>query len=344
MASVDLRSDTVTKPTPGMLKAMTEAPVGDDVFRDDPSVNAFEEKVADMFGKEAGLFVPSGVMSNQICLYQLTKPGDEVILDELAHIFNYEAGSAALISGVQLRPLKGNRGMLDANQVEAAIRTTNDWDPHTRVVAVENTTNKGGGAVYPLKVLQEIGDVARRNGLFYHLDGARIWNALAANRYKAKEVGTLFDTISVCFSKGLGAPVGSMMLAEKSVIRDARRTRKMLGGGMRQVGLLAAAADYALEHHFSLLEADFYRAKKLAEVISESGSFRVKSESVESNILLFDTEKPANKVLAELNSAGIWMSAFGPYTIRAVFHHQITDADFSKVCAWFESYEPGPKP
>ncbi|MCC5932760.1 MAG: aminotransferase class I/II-fold pyridoxal phosphate-dependent enzyme [Candidatus Cyclonatronum sp.] len=333
---IDLRSDTVTRPTPEMLQAMINAPVGDDVFGEDPTVNAFEERVAAMFGQQAGLFVPSGVMGNQICLYELTNPGDEIILDNKAHIFNYEASTAAWLSSVQLRPLQGKNGILDPEAVEAAVRTKNDWDPHTRVIAVENTTNKGGGAVYSMPVLKTLREIADRHGLFLHLDGARIWNALAENPYSAAEIGSLFDTISVCFSKGLGAPVGSMVLSTAERIRSARRTRKMLGGGMRQTGLLAAAAAYALDHHFDKLKTDNERARKLAHVIQKKGRYAADPENVFTNILLFDTPGPAEQTLSELAQAGISMTAFGPQTIRAVFHFQITDDEFTQVCDFFK--------
>lgn len=333
---IDLRSDTVTRPTPEMLQAMISAPVGDDVFGEDPTVNAFEKRVAAMFGKQAGLFMPSGVMSNQICLYELTRPGDEIILDDKGHIFNYEASSAAWLSSVQLNPLKGKNGTLDPDKVEAAIRTKYDWDPHTRVIAVENTTNKGGGAVYSLEVLKRLREIADRHNIFLHLDGARIWNALAEGSYTAAEIGPLFDTISVSFSKGLGAPVGSMMLSTEERIRSARRTRKMLGGGMRQIGLLAAAANFALDNHFGYLKTDNARSRELAQIISEKGRFRVDPGNVFTNILLVDTTVPAGEILQELESHGILMSAFGPHTIRAVFHFQITEDDFRKVCGFFK--------
>lgn len=338
MEKIDLRSDTVTRPTPEMLQAMVAAETGDDVFKEDPTVNAFEERVAAMFGQEAGLFVPSGVMSNQLCVFELTSPGDEIILEEKAHIFNYEASSAAMISGVQLRPLKGVHGMLSPEDVEAAVRTTNDWDPHTRVIALENTTNKGGGAFYSLDTIKEMRKIADRHKLFLHLDGARIWNALAETDYDAKTMGRYFDTISVCFSKGLGAPVGSMMLSTRERITRARRTRKMLGGGMRQIGLLAAAAEYALDHHFKKLKIDNARSKQLAKVISENPHFTVDPASVFTNILLFDTPGPAGEVLEILDENGIMMTAFGPQTIRAVFHFQISDEQFDSVCSFFEFY------
>lgn len=336
---IDLRSDTVTRPTTGMLNYMTQVEVGDDVFGEDPTVNAFEERVANLFGQEAGLFVPSGTMSNQLCLNVLTQPGDEVILDEFSHIFNYESGAGAALSGVQLRPLSGNRGIITAAQVEDAIRPINDWDPHSRVVALENTTNKGGGSYYSLPAVRQIRQVADKHGLFMHLDGARIWNALVEADYDAESMGMLFDTVSVCFSKGLGAPVGSMMLSSKENIKKARRVRKMLGGGMRQTGILAAAAEYALDHHFDLLETDHNRAQKLARVIAKRSSFSVDVESVKTNIILFDTPgSKAEDVLEKLADAGIMMTAFGPHTIRAVFHFQITDDDFLYVLDYFRNH------
>lgn len=332
---VDLRSDTVTRPTPEMLQAMTAAEVGDDVFSEDPTTNAFEQRVAEMFAQEAGLFVSSGVMSNQLCVNTLSSPGDEIILEEKAHIFNYESTSAAMISSVQLRPVKGHRGMLTAAQVEGAIRTTNDWDPHSRVVALENTTNKGGGAFYDIETIQAVRELADHHGLQMHLDGARIWNALAEADYDAATIGRHFDTISVCFSKGLGAPVGSMMLSSRERITRARRMRKMLGGGMRQIGLLSAAAEYAVDHHRPLLKQDNARARELAHIIAKHPHYEVDVDTVSTNILLFDTPGPAAETLSKLKDAGIMMVAFGPQTIRAVFHFQVTDEQFAKVMNFF---------
>lgn len=329
---IDLISDTVTKPTAGMLAYMVDAETGDDVFGEDPTVNAFERRVAGMFGKEAGLFVPSGTMSNQLCLNVLTSPGDEVILDELSHIFNYESGAGAALSGVQLRPLKGERGKINVRLAEAAIRPKNDWDPQTRAIALENTTNKGGGACYSLQEMKEIRELADRHGLYLHLDGARIWNALIAENLPAEETGSLFDTISVCFSKGLGAPAGSMMLASKKLIKKARRVRKMMGGGMRQVGLLAAAAEYALDNHYGLLPTDHFRAKKLAKTIAGTKSLKIEPATVQTNIVIFDAPGiPAKDTIKKFFDAGIRVSEFGPETIRLVFHFQVTDDDFTAV-------------
>jgi threonine aldolase len=329
---IDLRSDTVTKPTPGMLQAMTEAEVGDDVFGEDPTVNRFQAEMAEMFEMEAGLFVPSGTMSNQLCLYVLTNPGDEVIIDETGHVFNYESGAAAHLSSVQLRPLKGVRGKLTKDLVEPAIRPKNDWDPHTRVIAIENSTNKGGGACYTREELIGISSIAARHDLAVHLDGARIWNAMAATGIEPGFFGVIADTISVSFSKGLGAPVGSMMLGSKDLIMKARRIRKMWGGGMRQIGILAAAAKYGVDNHMELLKDDHRRAKIFAKEISRHPGFTIDPETVETNIVLFDVkEKTVESVLEKFSEKGIGMVPFGPRTIRATFHFQITDDDLQTV-------------
>lgn len=315
-----------------MLQAMISADLGDDVFGEDPTVNNFEQKMAAKFGKEAGLFVPSGTMSNQLCLRVLCRPGDEVIIDEKGHIFNYETGAAALLSAVQLRTLKGDKGKLTPELIKSAIRPKNDWDPFSRVIAIENTTNKGGGACYSRDELKAIRKTADDHGLFVHLDGARIWNAITATGIEASFYGEIADTISICFSKGLGAPIGSMMLGSKDHIRLARRYRKMWGGGMRQVGLLAAAADYAVDNHLPLLKEDHTKAKKFAEAVSKSPRFEIELSSVESNIVLFDVKnETVEEVLKGFSDKGIGMVPFGPKTIRATFHFQISDLDLDKV-------------
>lgn len=315
-----------------MLKAMTEAEVGDDVFAEDPTVNAFEQKMADLFGMEAGLFVPSGVMSNQLALHVLTTPGDEVIIDELGHVFNYESASAAHLSSIQLRPVKGHRGKLTPEIAEAAIRTRNEWDPHTRVIAVENTTNKGGGACYSKSELKEIRELANEHELSVHLDGARIWNAMIATGIEPDFFGSIADTISICFSKGLGAPIGSMMLSTSGHKKEARRYRKMWGGGMRQIGLLAAAADYAVDNHWPLMEKDHERARKFADALDKSDAFTIDLNTVESNIILFEpVEGLATDWVQTFSNRGIGVVPFGKHTIRATFHFQITDDEFEEV-------------
>jgi len=335
---IDLRSDTVTKPTSDMLKYMVQAEVGDDVFAEDPTINAFEQKIADLFGMEAGLFVPSGVMSNQLALHVLTTPGDEVIIDELGHVFNYESASAAHLSSIQLRPVKGHRGKITAEIAESAIRTRNEWDPHTRVIAVENTTNKGGGACYTTSELIEIRELADEHGLAVHLDGARIWNAITSTGIEPEFFGTIADTISVCFSKGLGAPVGSMLLCSSANKKKARRYRKMWGGGMRQTGLLAAAAEYAVENHWSLMKKDHERARRFAEELNASDSFAIDLETVESNIILFDpVEGLAVDWVQTFSQHGIGVVPFGKHTIRATFHFQISDEEFNQVLEFIRS-------
>lgn len=329
---IDLRSDTITRPTAGMLKAMSDAVVGDDVFAEDPTVNQFQSEMAELFGMEAGLFVPSGTMSNQLCLHLLTDPGDEVIIDELGHVFNYETGAAAHLSSIQLRPIKGVNGKLSKELIEPVIRTQNEWDPLTRVIAIENSTNKGGGAFYTKEELIEISNLASQHDIAVHLDGARIWNAMVASGIEAEFFGSVADTISICFSKGLGAPIGSMMLSDEKTVLAARRIRKMWGGGMRQTGLLAAAAKYGYQNHFSLIEEDHRRAKEFARVIAEHPAFSIDSETVLTNIVLFDVnEGSVPTVLDSFYEYGVQMIPFGPKTIRATFHFQVDDEDLAKV-------------
>lgn len=329
---VDLRSDTVTKPTPDMLEAMVRARVGYDVFGEDPTVNEFEEKIAALFGMEAGLFVPSGTMSNQLCIKVLTEPGDEVMIDSTGHLFNYETGAASALSSVQLHPLQGKRGKLTPDLIESAIRPKNNWYPRSRLAAVENSTNKGGGACYSQSELMAIKETTDKYDLKLHLDGARIWNAISATKINPEFFGSISDTLSVCFSKGLGAPVGSMMLSSAKYISKARRYRKMWGGGMGQIGILAAAADYGVEHHWPLMEEDHRRAKLLAEAISGIPGLSVNPGSVETNIVLFNVETGSvDEVLKQLEEKDVGMVPFGPQTIRATFHFQVDDEDLNRT-------------
>lgn len=330
--SIDLRSDTVTKPTEGMLQAMVGAQVGDDVFGEDPTVNALEKKVSNLFGMEAGLFVPSGTMGNQVCIKVLTSPGDEVLIDQKGHIFNYEGSAASFISSVQLQTIEGRSGKLTVDMLEDKPRGEFLWEPYTKVVAIENSTNKGGGVCYSKKELIDLREFADEHNLNIHLDGARLWNAITATNINSDFFGEIADTISVCFSKGLGAPVGSMVLSSKRKIKKARRFRKILGGGMRQVGLLAAAADYAIEHHWSKLEEDHRRARELAATINACNSLSIDPQTVETNIVIFEVlEEKAESALQKLEEEGIRMVQFGPQTIRATFHHQIDDEDLANV-------------
>src|SRR3954466_13437372 len=284
---VDLRSDTVTKPTPGMLEAMWSAKVGDDVFGEDETVNALEQKAADMFGMEAAIFCPSGTMTNQIAIKCFTQPLDELIADQTAHVYRYEGGGIAFNSGVSTRLLNGYRGILTAEMIEPEINADNIHYPHTSLVVLENTVNKGGGSCYTLDQIKPIAELCKAKGLKLHLDGARIFNALAHTGDNAVDYGKYFNGISVCLSKGLGAPVGSVLLADKETIKYARRIRKVLGGGMRQAGFLAAAATYALDHHVERLKIDHAHAQILAEALSKSSAV-TNVLPAETNIVLFD--------------------------------------------------------
>ena len=336
---IDLRSDTVTKPTEAMLNVMHKAEVGDDVFGEDPTVNAFQKKVASMFGMEAGLFVPSGVMSNQLGLKVLTNPGDEILIDEKGHIYNYETGGAAFLSGIQIKALKGEKGKLSVTHLEHQVKGAFDWEAKTKVVCLENSTNKGGGVCYSKEELTTIKKFADEHDLYVHLDGARIWNAMIETEIEPGYFAEIADTISVCFSKGLGAPVGSMLLSSKERIAKARRYRKMWGGGMRQIGLLAAAADYALDHHWELMKDDHRRAREFAKAVSNCSDFSIDPDSVETNIVLFDTvHEDANTVIARFEEQGVRLVPFGPNTIRATFHFEVGDEELERILKVVENF------
>jgi threonine aldolase len=319
MTTVDLRSDTVTKPTPGMLEAMWSAKVGDDVFGEDETINLLEQKAAAIFGMEAGLFCPSGTMTNQIAIKCFTQPLDELIADQTAHVYRYEGGGIAFNSGVSTRLLNGYRGIITAEMIEPEINAENIHYPHTSLVVLENTVNKGGGSCYTLNDIKPIAQLSRDKGLKLHLDGARIFNALAHTGDKAVDYGTYFNGISVCLSKGLGAPVGSVLLADKETIKYARRIRKVLGGGMRQAGFLAAAGIYALDHHVERLKIDHAHARILGEEL-EKLTWVSNVLPIETNIVLFDTVEPANVVLAKLAERGIKALDTGKHRIRFVLH------------------------
>jgi threonine aldolase len=325
---VNLISDTVARPTPAMLNAMMTATVGDDVFKDDPTVNALEEKVAAMFGREAALFFPSGTMTNQTAIKILTEPGDQLICDSYAHIYNYEGGGVSFNSGVSCKLVPGHRGMINAEQVEAAINPPDFYhSPLTSLVCIENTTNKGGGACYDFEVLKDIKSVCDTHGLAYHLDGARLWNALEEKEETPEMYGKLFDTISVCLSKGLGCPVGSVLIGDTAHIRKALRIRKVLGGGMRQSGYLAAAGIYALDHHRERLKDDHRKARELGETLQKL-PFVSRVEPIESNIVIFETDaSQLNSVLLieKLREKEIHLIGMGQGKIRIVTHLDYTD-------------------
>ncbi|WP_298555557.1 GntG family PLP-dependent aldolase [uncultured Algibacter sp.] len=330
--TIDLRSDTVTKPSKGMLDAMMQAKVGDDVFREDETINKLEVKVAKMFGKERALFFPSGTMANQTALKLHTKPGDQVICDKYAHIYNYESGGASFNSGISCKLIDGVRGMFTAKQVEEAINPDAYYYSKTSLVEVENTTNKGGGACWDFDEIIKINEVCKNNNLGYHLDGARIWNALVAKNETAMQYGNLFDTISVCFSKGLGCPVGSILVGNSEIMNDAIRIRKIFGGNMRQAGYLAAAGLYALQYNLDRLKEDHKRAKEIGEKLTNLSVIK-HVEPIETNIVIFELiddvdEKLFVKQLADKN---IHIISMGGRKLRMVTHLDYTDAMHNKL-------------
>jgi threonine aldolase len=330
---IDLRSDTVTRPSEGMRKAMYEAEVGDDVFQEDPSVNKLQEYAAELLGKEAALFVSSGVMGNQICLNVHTNPGDEVICERDSHIFNYESGSPAALSGIQLLPIDGKAGVITPEQVKPFIRPASAYYmPRTKVLEVENTHNRAGGAVHPLANIKALGKLAKKYNLFYHLDGARIWNASVASGIPVKEYSQNFDTISCCLSKGLGAPVGSIIGGTKEFIKEAFRVRKAWGGGMRQAGIIAAAGLYALKNNIQRLEEDHRKAKILAETISEIQSLEIDLDAVQTNIIIFKPKQATIQAAIEAcKQKGLLISVGKVDSLRAITHLDVSFAEIKKA-------------
>ncbi|TCZ69047.1 threonine aldolase family protein [Flaviaesturariibacter aridisoli] len=323
--TVDFRSDTVTKPLPAMLAAMMQAPVGDDVYGEDPSVNRLEALGAEIFGMEAALFCPSGTMTNQIAIKVHTVPGDEVICDGSAHVYQYEGGGIAFNAGASVRLLAGDRGRVSADQVAAAINPDDVHKARTSLVCLENTSNRGGGSCYPIEEMAAIREVCDRHGLMLHLDGARLYNAIVARNEDPKDYGRIFHSVSLCLSKSLGAPVGSLLLGPADFIRKSRRVRKVFGGGMRQAGFLAAAGIYALENNVSRLADDHANACRIAEALS--GSPVVESVlPVETNIIIFNVAAPASAaaIVAQWKEAGILAYAIAPMQVRLVLHLDIT--------------------
>ena len=329
---IDLRSDTVTRPTPAMLAAMWAAPVGDDVYEEDPTVRRLEHATAARFGLEAGLFCPSGTMTNQIAIKAHTEPLSEVICEQTAHVYLWEVGGIAFHSGASVALLAGERGRLTAAQVEAAIRPENVHYPTTRLVCLENTHNRGGGSCYSWDDMAAISEVARRHGLARHLDGARIFNALVATGQRSEDYHQLFDSISVCLSKGLGAPIGSVLLGSAAFIQKCKRIRKVMGGGWRQAGYLAAAGLYALENNVDRLADDHRRAARLAEVLRQQ-PYVAKVLNPETNLVIFQLHdaQPAVAFLAGLERLGIRASSFGPQWIRFVTHLDVNDAMVARI-------------
>ncbi len=338
MDIIDLRSDTVTKPSRGMRKAISKAAVGDDGFGEDPTVNRLQEMAAELLGKEEALFTASGTMSNQIAIKVLTNPGDEVILEVDSHTFNYESGAPAVISRVQLRPLKGKRGMLTAEQIAQTIRGPETPYLETKLVCLENTHNRAGGTVFPLEEMKKIGDLCRAKGIRVYLDGARLFNASVATGISLAEYARNCDAVSVCLSKGLGAPVGSLLAGDKEFIRRAKKARKLLGGGMRQVGILAAAGIYALENNLGRLAEDHRRARYLAEEINGLGGIEIDMDAVQTNIVvmsLANCKLTVPQAIEGLKKEGVLVVPFGHQRIRAVTHLDVSLKDIRKAVEIF---------
>ncbi|MBU0475714.1 MAG: DegT/DnrJ/EryC1/StrS family aminotransferase [Bacteroidetes bacterium] len=330
---IDLRSDTVTKPSLEMRKVMANAEVGDDVYKEDPTTNRLQKYCAELFEKEDALYVPSGVMGNQLCLNALTQPGDEVICEKNAHIFQYESGSPAMLSGLSMNLIEGENGVITPTQVEQAIRPTSAYYmPRTRVIEIENTHNVAGGVVHPIENIKALRTLADKHNLKLHLDGARLWNASIASGISVAEYSSYFDTVSVCLSKGLGAPVGSVILGEKGIIEEAFRMRKAWGGGMRQIGIIAAAGLFAIENNFNRLEKDHENAKMLANGLSQIEGVEVDLSLVQTNILMFKpTKMDVESVIAKSKEKGLLLGAGGLGVVRAVTHLDISSDDINKA-------------
>ncbi len=330
--AIDFRSDTVTRPTAPMLDFMQKAPLGDDVFGEDPSINDLENYAASLFGMESSIFCPSGTMTNQIAIKCHTQPGDEVICDLDSHIYQYEGGGIAFNSGCSVRLLPGNRGRINATQVEQAINADDIHKPVSRMVGLENTSNRGGGSCYEWQEIEKISAVCRERGLILHLDGARLFNALEATGQTAAKYGRVFDSISICLSKGLGAPVGSLLLGNAAFIKKARRVRKVFGGGMRQAGMLAAAGQFALENHVGRLKIDHENARQIAQALAKK-SFVTEVLPVETNIIIAEIGAPWTPAgfVQKMKEHGVLLFAFSPTRIRMVLHLDITPADVAET-------------
>lgn len=332
---VDLRSDTVTRPTAAMRAAMAAAEVGDDVLGDDPTVNRFQERFASMAGKEAALLVPSGTMSNQIAVHTHCRPGDELLCDSECHIHHYEQGGAAQLSGVSTRVVEGRYGVWEPSQLVDLVRPENEHLVRTRLVALENTHNRGGGTVVPLETIEAVCGWAKSHSLATHLDGARLFNAVVASGVSVDRWCRPFDSVSVCFSKGLGCPVGSVLVGSAPFIKEARRCRKLFGGAMRQAGILAAAMDYALDHHVPRLAEDHLLAQRLADAVREFPELTLRPASVDTNMVIFHIDpalSAAAPFAARLLEKGVAVFAIGPRSIRAVTHLDVAPSQMDRAC------------
>lgn len=340
MKYIDLRSDTVTRPSPGMLQAMIGAEVGDDVFGEDPTVNLLQQRIATMFGKPAALFVPSGTMGNEVCIKVHTQPGDEIILEQESHIFVYETGAPALLSGVQMHTIAGKHGVITSEQIKRAIRPRAYYLPPTKLVCLENTHGRSAGSIIPLEEIKRIRDLALNENILTHLDGARLWNACVATGIEPHEYAQYFDSISVCFSKGLGAPIGSIIVGNGEFIDRASRCRKIFGGGMRQVGYLAAAALYALDHNISRLKEDHDRAKTFAAALSTLNGPTIDMAEVQTNMVFVDiqrTGKSQTEILNLLKEYGVLMNPERHTSLRAVMHLDVSGEEVKRAAEVFRS-------
>jgi threonine aldolase len=336
---IDLRSDTVTQPCQGMREAMARAEVGDDVNGDDPTVIRLQEEVAGLLGMEAGLFVPSGTMSNAVAIRTHTQPGDEIIAEEHSHLYVYEGGGYAALSGCSIALVPGKYGLVNPEDVRKRIRKSEGSQshfPNASLICLENTSNRGGGTCYSLETLTEIGDIARESDCRMHLDGARFFNAVVASGNSASELVAMFDSVSICLSKGLGAPVGSVLVGSKPFIQEAHRWRKMFGGGMRQSGILAAAGLYALEQNFDRLKDDHDHARKLAESIQGLHGLHISMDTVQSNMVYVQTEESADSWKQKLEEQGVLCFALGENTLRLVTHLHIDEEQVEEVGKVFE--------
>lgn len=339
--TIDLRSDTVTQPTPGMLEAISKAVTGDDVYKEDPTVNQLERYVADLFGMDEALYFPTGTMANQAAIKLHTQPGEQLICDRWAHVYNYEGGGVSFNSGVSCKLVKGDRGMITAEQVEASINPPDFYhSPLTSLVTLENTTNKGGGACYDFKEIEKIRKVCKKNGLGLHLDGARLMNALVAKNEDPGDYGLVFDTITLCLSKGLGAPMGTVLIGKKELMSGAMRVRKILGGGMRQIGYMAAAGIYALDNHIERLADDHQRALEIA-LLLKSRPYVKKVEQTETNIVIFylDEKLSEEKFLSDMSEMEVKFSSMGEGKLRLVTHLDYTQQMHERLLGILDNYK-----
>ncbi len=336
MNNIDLRSDTITKPSPEMREAIMNAEVGDDVFGEDPTVNKLQDMAASIFNKEAALYVSSGTMANEIAVNLHTNPGEEIIIESNCHIYHYENGAASFLSGVSLALIEGIHGIMTADQVEKAVRHYPLASPVTSMISIENSHNYAGGTVYPIDVIEQISEIALKNGLKRHLDGARLYNACAAEDIQPADYAKFFDSVSFCLSKGLGAPIGSMLLGTQEFINEARRVRRVFGGGMRQAGIIAAAGIYALENNIDRLRIDHNNAKNIAETLDTTDIFSVDISRVRTNIVIaevIDPDVSAEEAVEMLERIGILVYPFGENRVRFVLHLDVSETEIEDACS-----------